>query len=190
MLNHFVDERVLPNELVFYYNNKKEITSPSLSARFPSEQRFSSNTSTDSTRYATSNRSISVESRPAALYGPPQPSGPTSASGGPSSAMGAAVGVASNRNSMKDTNSNRSSMDVSTCSYNTLIIHPDDQQYASSMNGSRDYSSPSELVMNTSTTSSSVGKKDRPRSYGEQVSCWVFTSYSISKLLSLFKLNK
>lgn len=151
-------------------------------ARYPSEQRFSSNTSTDSTannnqhRYAAaSSRSISESRTTPLLYGPGgNVSGPSSSS----LIGGSPAAIASNRNSMKDTNSNRSSMDVSTCSYNTLIIHPDDQLYASSMNGSRDYSSPSELggVMNTSTASSSAttttlgGKKDRPRSYGEQVS--------------------
>lgn len=41
------------------------------------------------------------------------------------------IGPGSNRNSLKDNiiNSNRSSMDVSTCSYNTLIIHTDDSLY-------------------------------------------------------------
>lgn len=77
----------------------------------------------------------------------------------------------SNRNSLKDTtNSNRSSMDVSTCSYNTLIIHPDDQMYSSSMNGSRDYSSPSDMVVVLPGVGGGA-KKERPRSYGEQ-SCF------------------
>lgn len=111
------------------------------------------------------------ETRNAQLYGAQASPAATANIG--AAAAAAAAGNVSNRNSMKDTNSNRSSMDVSTCSYNTLIIHPDDQLYASSMNGSRDYSSPSEQVMNTSTASSNMGgggnKKDRPRSYGEQV---------------------
>lgn len=64
------------------------------------------------------------------------------------------TGTNSNRNSLKETNSNRSSMDVSTCSYNTLIIHNDDSIYI----GNRDYPSPPDAM-----------KKDRPRSYGEQM---------------------
>lgn len=59
----------------------------------------------------------------------------------------------SNRNSLKEVNSNRSSMDVSTCSYNTLIIHNDDSIYPTN----RDYSSPPPFL-----------KKERPRSYGEK----------------------
>jgi len=99
------------------------------------QMRFSSNTSSDSTRYASSNRSISEARNP--IFN--QQGTPTNSS---------------NRNSLKETNSNRSSMDVSTCSYNTLIIHNDDSIY--SLN--RDYPSPPPMV-----------KKDRPRSYGEQV---------------------
>lgn len=51
-------------------------------------------------------------------------------------------------------NSNRSSMDVSTCSYNTLIIHNDDSMYP----GAADYGG------NASSTTTT--KKDRPRSFG------------------------
>lgn len=56
---------------------------------------------------------------------------------------------ASNRSSLKEPNSNRSSMDVSTCSYNTLIIHNDDGLYSSGA----DYGG-------------NATKKDRPRSFG------------------------
>lgn len=107
------------------------------------DARFSSNTSSDSTRYASSNRSMS-ETRNAMFNQSP--------SGGVGSGTGA---TNSNRNSLKEANSNRSSMDVSTCSYNTLIIHPDDSIYSIV---SREYSSPPEM-----------NKKERPRSYGEQV---------------------
>lgn len=102
--------------------------------RYAPDQRFSSNTSTDSTRYASSNRSISETRNP--MYNQ------------------SVAGANSNRNSLKETNSNRSSMDVSTCSYNTLIIHNDDNIYI----GNRDYPSPPDAM-----------KKDRPRSYGEQM---------------------
>lgn len=161
-----------------------------MAVRYPSEQRFSSNTSADSTRYTpNSNRSMS-ESRNGAglpMYAAPMAATPTPTSSATAAVAqhqqhasgvvaAAAAANGSQRNSMKpDSNSNRSSMDVSTCSYNTLIIHPDDHlMYASSMTGSRDYSSPAELVMSTSTASSThagVGgkKHDRPRSYGEQV---------------------
>lgn len=48
-------------------------------------------------------------------------------------------GTSSDRNSLRDNIcSNRSSMDVSTCSYNTLIIHPDDNLYTSLLNASID----------------------------------------------------
>lgn len=57
-----------------------------------------------------------------------------------------------NRNSLKEVISNRSSMDVSTCSYNTIIIHNDDGIYSN-----RDYSNPLKNF-----------KKERPRSYGEK----------------------
>lgn len=61
----------------------------------------------------------------------------------------------SNRNSLKESTSNRSSMDVSTCSYNTLIIHNDDSMYSSGGGGGADYGG-----------ASGGGKKDRPRSFG------------------------
>lgn len=67
------------------------------------------------------------------------------------------IGIGSNRNSLKDNlNSNRSSMDVSTCSYNTLIIHPDD-----SLHGQLNRLTGDHLQDGTA-------KKDRPHSYGEQ----------------------
>uniref|UniRef100_A0A1L8E5L8 Putative myosin class ii heavy chain n=1 Tax=Nyssomyia neivai TaxID=330878 RepID=A0A1L8E5L8_9DIPT len=109
--------------------------------------RFSSNTSMDSTRYPSSNRSISETRNP--IYASAQQSQNVQNVGGNGSGSG------SNRNSLKETNSNRSSMDVSTCSYNTIIIHNDDSLY--SLNG-RDYPSPPPSII----------KKDRPRSYGEQ----------------------
>ncbi|KAJ6633005.1 Angiomotin-like protein 1, partial [Pseudolycoriella hygida] len=93
-------------------------------ARYVPDQRFSSNTSTDSTRYASSNRSISETRNP--MY----------------------------NQSITGTNSNRSSMDVSTCSYNTLIIHNDDNIFI----GNREYPGTPDAI-----------KKDRPRSYGEQM---------------------
>lgn len=102
--------------------------------RFGPEQRFSSNVSTDSTRYASSNRSLSEARNP--IFA--QPNNGTNTS---------------NRNSLKEVNSNRSSMDVSTCSYNTLIIHNDDSMYSIA---NRDYPSPPPMT-----------KKERPRSYGE-----------------------
>lgn len=87
---------------------------------------------------AASNRSMS-EARNVAAYG---------------SAMGPQKGTTnSNRNSLKEANSNRSSMDVSTCSYNTLIIHNNDDLYNSGT--AADFSS---LLNNA--------KKDRPRSFG------------------------
>lgn len=138
-------------------------------ARYSIEQRFSSiNNSIDSARFTVSGNNNNITtSRNVSVIGTQHT--PSIAGNGVS---------CPNRNSLKDTNSNRSSMDVSSCSYNTLIIHPDDQMYASSsMNCSRDYSSPSELVMNISDTSSSVGggsiKKDRPQSYGEQVNTFI-----------------
>jgi len=71
-----------------------------------------SNTSTDSTKYATptSQRSVS-EARNTNPH---------------DSNRSSLVASNSNRNSLKDSNSNRSSMDVSQSSYNTLIIHNDD----------------------------------------------------------------
>uniref|UniRef100_A0A336MZ68 CSON008045 protein n=1 Tax=Culicoides sonorensis TaxID=179676 RepID=A0A336MZ68_CULSO len=113
--------------------------------------RFSSNTSSDSTtRYATptSNRSIS-ETR-----GVANPNSVTYASNSDSNRSSLIATPGSNRNSLKETNSNRSSMDVSQSSYNTLIIH-DDTNYC-------EYSSPPPPSYNN------MGKKDRPRSYGEQ----------------------
>lgn len=46
----------------------------------------------------------------------------------------------SNRSSLKqgDLSSNRSSLDVSTCSYNTLIIHNGDESWAGRLSGIRD----------------------------------------------------
>uniref|UniRef100_A0A182QC10 Angiomotin C-terminal domain-containing protein n=1 Tax=Anopheles farauti TaxID=69004 RepID=A0A182QC10_9DIPT len=115
--------------------------------------KFSSNTSSDSTRYATptggsSSRSIS-ESRGGGggMYangatGNEPPSNRSSMAG-------------SNRNSLKEPNSNRSSMDVSQSSYNTLIIH--DDLYSSVASSGRDYAGSPPPYM----------KKERPRSYGE-----------------------
>ncbi|XP_035784514.1 uncharacterized protein LOC118462695 [Anopheles albimanus] len=133
--------------------------------------KFSSNTSSDSTRYATptggSSRSIS-ESRTGTMYS----SGGGGGGGGPgagpgndgssnrSSMAGGGGGGGSNRNSLKEPNSNRSSMDVSQSSYNTLIIH-DDIYGGGGMNGSgvsaREYAGSPPPYM----------KKERPRSYGE-----------------------
>ncbi|XP_055702910.1 uncharacterized protein LOC129801671 isoform X2 [Phlebotomus papatasi] len=111
--------------------------------------RFSSNNSMDSTRYPSSNRSISETRNPIYVQ---QASQQVQAN---QNGAGNGSGSGSNRNSLKETNSNRSSMDVSTCSYNTIIIHNDDSLY--SLNG-RDYPSPPPSII----------KKDRPRSYGEQ----------------------
>lgn len=62
----------------------------------------------------------------------------------------------SNRNSLKDNvHSNRSSMDVSTCSYNTLIIHPDDTLHG-------------QLSRLSGDQYGQDMKKERPYSYGEQ----------------------
>lgn len=118
--------------------NLQENTPP---ARYPNDNRFSSNTSTDSTRYPSSNRSTSETRNP--IYTQPPATQTT-------------PGQTSNRNSLKEANSNRSSMDVSTCSYNTLIIHNDDSMY-SSMNN--DYVSPPPYINKM---------KERPRSYGEK----------------------
>uniref|UniRef100_A0A182WJ41 Angiomotin_C domain-containing protein n=1 Tax=Anopheles minimus TaxID=112268 RepID=A0A182WJ41_9DIPT len=113
--------------------------------------KFSSNTSSDSTRYATptggsSSRSIS-ETRGGSMYanigaGPDGPSNRSSMAG-------------SNRNSLKEPNSNRSSMDVSQSSYNTLIIH--DDIFSSVASSGREYAGSPPPYM----------KKERPRSYGE-----------------------
>uniref|UniRef100_A0A2M3Z0W2 Angiomotin C-terminal domain-containing protein n=1 Tax=Anopheles braziliensis TaxID=58242 RepID=A0A2M3Z0W2_9DIPT len=134
--------------------------------------KFSSNTSSDSTRYATptggSSRSIS-ESRTGTMYSASMGGG---GGGGPgagpgndgssnrSSMVGGGGGGGSNRNSLKEPNSNRSSMDVSQSSYNTLIIH-DDIYGGAGMTGSgvsaREYAGSPPPYM----------KKERPRSYGE-----------------------
>uniref|UniRef100_A0A8D8HY35 Angiomotin n=1 Tax=Culex pipiens TaxID=7175 RepID=A0A8D8HY35_CULPI len=103
--------------------------------------KFSANTSTDSTRYATPNSSRSI-SETRHTY---------ANTGNDGSNRNSLIGTNSNRNSLKEPNSNRSSMDVSQSSYNTLIIH-DEGIY--SMN--REYSSPPPYM-----------KKERPRSYGE-----------------------
>lgn len=104
-------------------------------------EKFSANTSTDSTRYATPNSSRSI-SETRHTY---------ANTGNDGSNRNSLIGTNSNRNSLKEPNSNRSSMDVSQSSYNTLIIH-DEGIY--SMN--REYSSPPPYM-----------KKERPRSYGE-----------------------
>ncbi|XP_050096846.1 uncharacterized protein LOC126578392 [Anopheles aquasalis] len=136
--------------------------------------KFSSNTSSDSTRYATptggSSRSIS-ESRTGTMYSASMGGG--GGGGGPgagpgndgssnrSSMAGGGGGTGSNRNSLKEPNSNRSSMDVSQSSYNTLIIHDDIYGGAGGMIGSsvsaREYAGSPPPYM----------KKERPRSYGE-----------------------
>lgn len=108
------------------------------------QQRFSSNTSSDSTRYSSNNRN--------------HPENQTSMHMAQQSINDSHTSNASNsnRNSLKDNiHSNRSSMDVSTCSYNTLIIHPDDTLHG---------------PMNrlSSDQYSQDMKKDRPHSYGEQ----------------------
>uniref|UniRef100_A0A2M4BBE6 Putative angiomotin n=1 Tax=Anopheles marajoara TaxID=58244 RepID=A0A2M4BBE6_9DIPT len=139
--------------------------------------KFSSNTSSDSTRYATptggSSRSIS-ESRSGTgtMYsasmgggggggGPGAGPGNDGSSNRSSMAGGGGGGGGSNRNSLKEPNSNRSSMDVSQSSYNTLIIHDDIYGGAGGMNGSsvsaREYAGSPPPYM----------KKERPRSYGE-----------------------
>lgn len=117
------------------------------------QQRFSSNTSSDSTRYASSNRSHSGSQTPI-LSGQQMNSSTTNESivNNPNNSI--SIGIGSNRNSLKDNiNSNRSSMDVSTCSYNTLIIHPDDTLHT---------------PLNRLTGDHIDGKKERPHSYGEQ----------------------
>lgn len=112
--------------------------------RYVTEQRFSSNASSDSTRYASSNRSLSEARNP--IFAQQTTTGNTQTTGNNTS----------NRNSLKEVNSNRSSMDVSTCSYNTLIIHNDDSTYSI---GNREYPSPPPINNNN--------KKERPRSFGE-----------------------
>ncbi|XP_053690394.1 angiomotin-like protein 1 [Sabethes cyaneus] len=114
--------------------------------------KFSSNTSSDSTRYATptSSRSISESRNAVHAYANSVNEG---------SNRNSLNGSNSNRNSLKEPNSNRSSMDVSQSSYNTLIIH-DEGLYPIHDEGiyslNREYSSPPPY-----------GKKERPRSYGE-----------------------
>lgn len=55
------------------------------------------------------------------------------------SAAAAAAAGSTNRNSLIDAiNSNRSSMVESTCSYNTLIIHNDDNMFAPTSGGNMD----------------------------------------------------
>uniref|UniRef100_A0A182JNC2 Angiomotin_C domain-containing protein n=1 Tax=Anopheles christyi TaxID=43041 RepID=A0A182JNC2_9DIPT len=114
--------------------------------------KFSSNTSSDSTRYATptggsSSRSISETRGGGGMY-----ANIGSAPEGPSNRSSMA---GSNRNSLKEPNSNRSSMDVSQSSYNTLIIH--DDIYSSVASSGREYAGSPPPYM----------KKERPRSYGE-----------------------
>ncbi|XP_058828371.1 uncharacterized protein LOC131688216 [Topomyia yanbarensis] len=115
-------------------------------------EKFSSNTSSDSTRYATPNSSRSISESRNAIHA-------YANSGNEGSNRNSLVGTNSNRNSLKEPNSNRSSMDVSQSSYNTLIIH-DDGLYSIHDEGiysmNREYSSPPPYV-----------KKERPRSYGE-----------------------
>lgn len=112
------------------------------------DPRFSS----DSSRYASSTRSISETRNP--IYQQQQGGTVVVVNSGQQTNNN----NNSNRNSLKESNSNRSSMDVSTCSYNTLIIHNDDSMYSN-----RDYPNQPEII-----------KKDRPRSYGEQVSGFCF----------------
>ncbi|XP_055322389.1 uncharacterized protein LOC129578205 isoform X6 [Sitodiplosis mosellana] len=123
------------------------------SARYVSDQqRFSSNTSSDSTRYASSNRSHSGSQTPILSGQQMNSSTNESIVNNPNNSI--SIGIGSNRNSLKDNiNSNRSSMDVSTCSYNTLIIHPDDTLHA---------------PLNRMAGDHLDGKKERPHSYGEQ----------------------
>lgn len=90
--------------------------------------RFPSNISSDSIRYVPSSRSLSEVRNPMFLQ-------------------------QANGNPVKDSNSNRSSMDASTCSYSTIIIHNDEN--LSSL-GNKEFSSPPPIAV-----------RDRPRSYGE-----------------------
>lgn len=124
-------------------------------ARYTSDQqRFSSNTSSDSTRYTSSNRSHSGSQTPIMNGQQANSSVNESIINNPNNSI--SIGIGSNRNSLKDNiNSNRSSMDVSTCSYNTLIIHPDDTLHAPMNRLGGEH-----LVQD--------GKRDRPHSYGEQ----------------------
>lgn len=140
-----------------------------ISARYiTDQQRFPPNSSNDSTRYASSSRSHSGSQTPI-LNGQQQSnaggSGTMAAGNGngnenivnnPNNSI--SIGIGSNRNSY-NINSNRSSMDVSTCSYNTLIIHPDDTLHAPL----------NRLAQSTGDHLADVpNKKDRPHSYGEQ----------------------
>lgn len=136
-----------------------------IAARYMTDQqRFPPNTSNDSTRYGSSSRSHSGSQTPI-LNGQQQSNagGNSTAGNGnenivnnPNNSI--SIGIGSNRNSY-NINSNRSSMDVSTCSYNTLIIHPDDTINA---------------PLNRLAQSAgdhlpdAPNKKDRPHSYGEQ----------------------
>ncbi|XP_052862278.1 uncharacterized protein LOC128268994 [Anopheles cruzii] len=110
--------------------------------------KFSSNTSTDSTRYVTAIGGMYANIGP----------GPGTGNDGSSnrSSMVGGGGGGSNRNSLKEPNSNRSSMDVSQSSYNTLIIH--DDVYGGGINNNREYAGSPPPYMT---------KKERPRSYGE-----------------------
>lgn len=127
------------------------------------QQRFPPNTSNDSTRYGSSSRSHSGSQTPI-LNGQQQSNAGGSGTAGsgngnenivnnPNNSI--SIGIGSNRNSY-NINSNRSSMDVSTCSYNTLIIHPDDYTANRLAQSAGDH------------LPDASNKKDRPHSYGEQ----------------------
>lgn len=95
--------------------------------RYGSENRSFSNKSIDSTRYS----SKPPEARNMVFNALMQQSA--------AAAAAAAAAGGANRNSLIDAiNSNRSSMDVSTCSYNTLIIHNDDNMFAPTSGGNMD----------------------------------------------------
>lgn len=114
------------------------------------QPKCSANTSTDSVRYATSNRSQTPIFNTQQIV--------TNNNGNSVN-----IGIGSNRNSLKENISNRSSMDVSTCSYNsynTLIIHPDDALHGPMNRFACEHQ---QLIQD-----SSAAKKDRPYSYGEQ----------------------
>lgn len=123
------------------------------------QQRFSSNTSTDSSRYASNNRSHSGSQTPILLSQALNNNGINNENINISTNANNSIniGIGSNRNSLKDNgNSNRSSMDVSTCSYSTLIIHPDDTLHIQMNRLAGDHQD------------ETGNKKDRPYSYGEQ----------------------
>lgn len=141
-----VDRFVLRHTTRVEPQGQENMQENTISGRYINGCRLPSNTSLDSTRYPSSNRSMS-ETRNHNMYSQ-QPS--QLSSGGVVNTM--AVGPNQNRNSLKENNSNRSSMDASTCSYNTLIIHNDDNAYANDYTASPQY----------------LNKKDRPRSYGEK----------------------